>query len=112
MAKATLIRSMRSFVRDEVFVEVLIWHVPVAVRGSLHAFKYSLALVSNGECVLRYDNEAGKGDHRHLGATEAPYAFSGIDTLIADFLADVEGWLNGNLEGEDRKPGSDDGDSR
>jgi hypothetical protein len=112
MAKATLIRRMRSFVRDGVFVEIVIWHVPVAVRGSLHEFKYSLALVSNDECVLRYDNEAGKGDHRHFGAVEVPYALIDIDALIADFLADVEGWLDGNPESEDRKPGSDDDDSR
>lgn len=112
MAKATLLRKMRNVVRDGVFVEILIWHVPVAVRGSLHEFKYSLALVSHGACVLRYDNEAGKGDHRHIGATESPYAFSGIDRLIADFRADVEGWLNDNPEGEDRNSGSDDADTR
>lgn len=29
------------------------------------ASKYSLARVADGACVLRYDNEAGKGDHRH-----------------------------------------------
>ncbi|NBB51130.1 hypothetical protein GVN24_22885 [Rhizobium sp. CRIBSB] len=99
MAKATLLRKMRSVVRDGVFVEILIWHVPVAVRGSLHEFKYSLALVSEGVCVLRYDNEAGKGDHRHIGAIEAPYAFIGIDQLTADFLADVKGWLDDNSQG-------------
>ncbi len=60
-----MIRRLRNFVRDSVFVEIVIWHVPVAVRGSLHEFKYSLALVADGVCVLRYDNEAGKGDHRH-----------------------------------------------
>lgn len=103
MVKATLIRKMRSFVRDGVFVEVVIWQVPVSVRGSRHDFKYSLALVSNGDCVLRYDNEAGKGDHRHMGATETAYPFTGVDGLIADFLADVKGWLDGNPEGKDRK---------
>lgn len=98
MAKAVLIRRMRSFVRDGVFVEILIWHVPVAVRGSLHEFKYSLALVSEGVCVLRYDNEAGKGDHRHVGVIAAPYMFNGIDQLLADFLADVERWLDDNAQ--------------
>jgi len=98
MAKAVLIRRMRSFVRDGVFVEILIWRVPVAVRGSLHEFKYSLALVSEGVCVLRYDNEAGKGDHRHVGVIEAPHMFNGIDQLLADFLADVERWLDDNAQ--------------
>lgn len=85
MAKATLIRKLRSYVRDSVFVEVLVWRVPIAVRGSRHAVKYSMALVANGVCVLRYDNEAGKGDHKHIGTTEMPYAFSGIDVLMTDF---------------------------
>ncbi|THV23206.1 toxin-antitoxin system TumE family protein [Peteryoungia ipomoeae] len=101
MAKATLIRRMRSFVRDEVFVEILIWQVPVALRGSRHAFKCSLALVADRRCVLRYDNEARKGDHRHWGEAEESYAFSGMDQLISDFLDDVKGWLDDNPQGED-----------
>ncbi|RKE85904.1 DUF6516 family protein [Rhizobium sp. AG855] len=112
MAKATLIRRLRSFVRSDVFVEIVIWQVPASVRGSQHAFKYSLALIANGECVLRYDNEAGKGDHRHLGSTEAAYAFTGIDALTEDFLSDVKGWLDDNPEGEDREPRPDNGDRR
>jgi hypothetical protein len=101
MAKATLICRLRSYVRAGVFVEIVIWQVPASVRGSLHAFKYSLVLVSEGECVLRYDNEAGKGDHRHVGSTETAYAFTDIDALTADFLKDVKGWLDGNPERED-----------
>ncbi|MCF6370395.1 hypothetical protein LXM96_16235 [Rhizobium sp. TRM95001] len=34
--------------------------MPKPVRGSLHDLKYSLALIANQACVLRYDNEAGK----------------------------------------------------
>jgi hypothetical protein len=101
MAKATLIRRLRSYVRAGVFVEIVVWRVPTSVRGSPHAFKYSMVLISDGECVLRYDNEAGKGDHRHLGSTEAAYAFTDIDALTADFLKDVKGWLDGNPERED-----------
>jgi hypothetical protein len=41
------------------------------VRGSRHQYKYRLVLVVNDDCVLRYDNEAGKGDHKHVGA-DAP----------------------------------------
>ena len=26
----------------------------------------------DGECVLRFDNETGKGDHRHFGGKEVP----------------------------------------
>src|SRR3546814_1932893 len=87
MMKATLIRKARSHIRDGVFIEMLIWRLPAPVRGSRHFYKYSLALVADEECILRYDNEAGKGDHRHLGNTEAPYAFSSMDVLVADFHA-------------------------
>lgn len=44
------------------------------------------------QCVLRYDNEAGKGDHRHVGERDTPYVFFSIDQLLDDFLADVAAW--------------------
>ncbi|WJR67716.1 DUF6516 family protein [Neorhizobium sp. CSC1952] len=96
MAKAILVQRTRSYLREGVFVEIVVWHVPAPLRGSAHGFKYSMTLVAGGECVLRYDNEAGKGDHRHFGVEEAPYAFKGIDELLADFGADVRGWLRDN----------------
>ena len=46
------------------------------LSGSAHPFKYRLAYVVNEGCVLRYDNEAGKGDHRHWGDKEFDYRFS------------------------------------
>ncbi|MEJ0077397.1 MAG: DUF6516 family protein [Alphaproteobacteria bacterium] len=49
-------------------------------------------MIADGECVLRYDNEAGKGDHRHVGKVEAPYQFQGPEKLLADFWSDVEAW--------------------
>lgn len=39
--------------------------------------------------LFRYDNEAGKGDHRHYGELEAPYAFTGVDQLIEDFRSET-----------------------
>jgi hypothetical protein len=48
--------------------------------------------VVDGECVVRYDNERGKGDHRHLGAREEPYAFTTPQQLIADFMTDIKEW--------------------
>ena len=62
------------------------------MKGSTHRFKYRLALIVGGKCVLRYDNETGKGDHRHLGTAETLYAFSTYEKLLADFWADVETW--------------------
>jgi hypothetical protein len=66
------------------------WELPEALPGSSHLFKYRLALVVNGACVMRYDNETGKGDHKHIGDQEVPYEFVDLDRLLEDFLADVE----------------------
>ena len=61
--------------------------MPEPLSGSTHSLKYRLAYVVEGECVLRYDNEAGKGDHRHLGTKETPYRSVSVDRLLDDFLS-------------------------
>lgn len=43
------------------------------------------------ESVVRYDNEVGKGDHRHFGEDESAYDFSSVEQLVADFQRDIEG---------------------
>lgn len=89
---AALLAHERHVLAEDAFVEVVVWQVARPVKGSAHRFKYRLALVVAGECVLRYDNEAGKGDHRHVGQAEMVYRFSGYDRLLSDFWADVERW--------------------
>lgn len=74
------------------FIEVIVWGLPEPLSGSTHSFKYRLAYVVEGECVLRYDNESGKGDHRHVGGKETTYVFVSVDQLLDDFLADVAEW--------------------
>ena len=66
-----------------------LWQVPAPVPGSAHPFKYSLFYGYPGRRAVSYDNERGKGDHRHRDGQEAPYAFVSLDKLIADFEADV-----------------------
>ena len=78
----------------KVFAELVLWEVPAPLAGSSHGYKYRLALVADGVCVLRYDNEAGKGDHRHVEEVEQLYRFEGVDRLVADFMADVRRWLD------------------
>ncbi len=65
------------------------WLVPEPVRGSSHWFKYSLFYGRPGEIFVLYDNEPGKGDHRHYENREEPYQFTTPEQLIEDFLADV-----------------------
>lgn len=88
--KAVLLVRRRVSLSEREFLELVIWKVPEPVRGSDHDFKYRLAYVAGGECLLRYDNEAGKGDHRHIGDVEAAYRFVDPDRLLADFLNEVE----------------------
>lgn len=91
--KARLIEKSRTNFSDEAFVEISLWLLPSPVPGSAHNFKYRLALVVNGECVLRYDNERGKGDHRHLGDREEPFDFTTLEALMRSFNQDVERML-------------------
>jgi hypothetical protein len=89
---AILMLRQKKVLAEALFIEVVVWRVPQPLPGSAHRLKYRLALVSHGVCVLRYDNEAGKGDHRHLGEREMPYVFRGAEALIDDFLEDVARW--------------------
>jgi len=90
--KAEPLLQERRVIAEDAFVELVVWQVPSPVPGSAHRFKYRLALVVNGRCELRYDNEAGKGDHRHFRGAEALYTFTTPAQLLADFWKDVERW--------------------
>jgi len=67
-----------------------LWYLPAPVPGSNHRFKYRLALIVNDKCVLRYDNERGKGDHRHMLGREEPIEFTSLSALYDAFRADME----------------------
>jgi hypothetical protein len=90
--KAEPLLHDRLVIAEDAFVELVVWRVPSPVPSSAHGFKYRLALVVNGECVLRYDNEAGKGDHKHFDGEQIPYAFTMPEQLLADFWNDVDRW--------------------
>jgi hypothetical protein len=87
---AELLIDDRHVLDARAFVEIVVWRLPRPVRGSLHPYKYRLALVVDGICVMRYDNEAGKGDHRHVPNGESHYNFADTDTLLEDFWRDVD----------------------
>ena len=94
--KAVELISTRIPYSELVFAELVLWRLPKPVEGSAHRFKYRLAYVVRGECVLRYDNEVGKGDHRHFGGRESSYAFTTPEQLIADFQKDIARWNHEN----------------
>ena len=76
---------------DGVRVEMVVWAVEPPVAGSGHGYKYRLYAGSDGKTLVRYDNEVGKGDHKHEGAAEVevPYRFVSMERTIRDFLDDV-----------------------
>jgi len=89
---AELLIDERHVLDARAFAEIVVWRLPRPARGSVHRFKYRLALVVDGVCVLRYDNETGKGDHRHVQDGEERYDFTDPDTLLADFWREVAKW--------------------
>ena len=94
--KAELMLNERHVLSENSFVEMAVWRVFPPVSESHHGFKYRLALMVKGRCVLRYDNETGKGDHRHFSGKESAYVFTTPEKLVADFQNDIVRWNNEN----------------
>jgi hypothetical protein len=74
---------------DGAIQEMVIWRRPTPISPSSHGFKYRLFYGVAGRRLIGYDNERGKGDHRHIGDREEPYQFRSWKALLDDFLADV-----------------------
>jgi hypothetical protein len=97
--KATLLPRERIPFREDSFAELVLWQLPQPLAGSAHRFKYRLAFVRDGVCVVRFDNESGKGDHRHVRGRESNYKFVSPDKLLEDFLREAR-----RADREDRDP--------
>jgi Family of unknown function (DUF6516) len=88
--KARLLHYDRIDYDDGAIVEMVLWRVPTPVAPSRHDLKYSLFYGRPGVREIGYDNERGKGDHRHLLGVETPYDFVSVEKLIADFWSDIK----------------------
>ena len=88
--KAVELFHRRTPLSESAFAELVLWQLPAPLPGSTHSYKYRLAYVVDGLCVLRYDNEAGKGDHRHFRGKETRYAFETVEKLLTAFQRDIE----------------------
>ena len=93
--KAKLLFHQRIDYDDGATVEMVIWRVPSSVPPSAHNLKYSLFYGGPGVREVGYDNERGKGDHRHFQGVETAYAFRDVEQLVADFWSDVHGLRGG-----------------
>lgn len=94
--KANLLVRNRIVYSEVAFAELILWQLPISVEGSTHQFKYRLAYIVDSICVVRYDNERKKGDHRQFGEKEFAYTFVSPEQLVADFVNDIERWNNEN----------------
>ncbi|MBI2752823.1 MAG: hypothetical protein HYX46_04815 [Betaproteobacteria bacterium] len=90
--RATLISDAKEIRDDGSIVEIVIWELGEPLPPSTHLYKYRLYYGSGGVCRVLYDNERGKGDHRHVGDAEHDYSFSSVEQLLEDFKSDVERW--------------------
>jgi hypothetical protein len=86
---AILIESQKLVLDDGAIIQIRIWRLPAATRERPHRLKYSLFYGRPGERIVGYDNELGKGDHRHYRDRGEPYRLSNYETLIRDFMNDV-----------------------
>ena len=88
--RAELLFHQRIDYDDGAIVEMVLWRVPAAVPPSTHGLKYSLYYGRPGVREVGYDNERGKGDHRHFRGVETVYEFTTVEQLMADFWSDVQ----------------------
>ena len=92
IVRATSLADLKEVRGDGSIVEMVVWQVPTAIPPCAHPYKYRLYFGRSGVCRVRYDNERGKGDHRHVGGIEQAYSFESLEKLLADFKHDVENW--------------------
>ena len=81
--KARLIYREKYIYDDGTIREMGIWQIPRKSAEKPHTLKYRLYYgLAEGTCLVRYDNEMGKGDHRHFRDKEEPYQFNPTTTFM------------------------------
>lgn len=90
MSKAKLIVNRKTRYDDGAIREMVVWELPEPVLGSEHSYKYRFYYGKDGERIVGYDNERGKGDHKHIRDVEHPYVFVDIKQLLSDFYDDIQ----------------------
>jgi hypothetical protein len=89
---AQLITGFKNVNPDGSILELVVWRVPKPVPPSTHPYKYRAVYIVNGQRILGFDNERGKGDHRHVNDVELSYRFTTVEQLVEDFIAAVDAW--------------------
>jgi Family of unknown function (DUF6516) len=72
-------------------IQVVVWLLSEPLPGSSHPYKYRMHYQkADASDYIRYDNERGKGDHRHIDGAEEPYCFESVKKLALDFYAAIK----------------------
>ena len=88
---ARLLYREKYIYADGAIREMVLWQLPQKTPDRPHGLKYRLYYgLGDGTGLVRFDNESGKGDHKHVGSQEENYHFNDVETLVADFLAEIE----------------------
>ncbi len=82
----------RKLKHGDLVMQIVIWQLHRSTLDRPHGLKYRLWCGRAGKTVVLYDNETGKGDHRHIGEKEEDYTFTTIDQLLDDFERDIANW--------------------
>jgi len=88
---AKLLYREKYIYSDGAIREMVLWRLPLKTPDRPHGLKYRLYYgLGDGTCPVRFDNESGKSDHKHVGSREESYRFIDVETLVAEFLAEIE----------------------
>ena len=89
--KAKLMYREKFIYADGAIREMVLWQLPEKTSDKPHGLKYRLYYgLENGTCLVRYDNESSKGDHKHIRGQEEPFRFKSVEDLVTDFLEEIE----------------------
>ena len=89
---AVLLARAKEIRDDGSIIGIVIWELLEPLTPTRHHYKYRLYFGVDGVSRVRYDNERGKGDQRHVGGREEDDAFTSVEQRLADFQSDVERW--------------------
>lgn len=89
--KATVVAHEKRVLPNGLMIERVIdpWPAPTTERPPGYKHRWYCG-GSKGCCLVRYDNETGKGDHGHRQGQEYPCLFVSLARLLADFDHDVD----------------------
>ena len=91
MTRATKLHDYHKKFPDGARIDMVIWKLPKPTKERPYGLKYRLNYsLPDGTILVRYDNRAGKADHKHIKNTEFPYTFITTRQLFKDFISDIK----------------------